>query len=127
MLSKLEIFKDIQKVKKTDYAGYVDKRNINHSEKYHVDNSMSDREFVETIQDYILDFNDGHMWFNGRNYTLPNIGFKVRRFENSLYVTEVKQENKLQVGDEITKIDNVEISKIGETYSKQLEESIFER
>lgn len=127
MLSKVEIFKDIQSVIKTDYAGYVDKRNINHPEKYHVDNNMSDREFVETIRDYILDFNDGHMWFIGKNYSLPNIGFKVRRFENSLYVTECKQENRLQVGDEITKIDNVEISKIGEIYSKQLEESIFER
>ena len=90
MLNKVEIFKDIQNIIKTDYAGYIDKENVNFPEKYQIYNEMSDREFIDTIRSYILDFNDGHMWFYGKELTLPNIGFKVRRFKDSLFIIEAK-------------------------------------
>src|SRR5699024_2036151 len=116
-----------QNIIKTDYAGYIDKENVNFPEKYQIYNEMSDREFIDTIRSYILDFNDGHMWFYGKELTLPNIGFKVRRFKDSLFIIEAKQEKKLRVGDEITNIDGYDIKTLSMKYKKQLESNVYER
>lgn len=125
--TKKDIFNDIQKILQVDYAGYLDKKNINHPENYMIDNNMSDREFEETIQDYLLDFQDGHLWFFNKNKTLPNRGFFVRRYKNILYVTDSPQEKRLVKGDKICKIDGQYITSVAIKYEKRLEEKDFER
>ncbi|WP_449354915.1 S41 family peptidase [Virgibacillus natechei] len=127
MCTKEEIFSDIQKILKEDYAGYLDKRDINHPEDYTISNDMSDREFEETIQDYLLDFHDGHLGFTAINSELPHAGFFVRRFESDLYVTNSPQEKRLFVGDKIIQIDGKSIEELALKCYKRLEEKLPER
>lgn len=127
MFTKEQIFEDIQKIMGEDYAGYIDCRPLNHPENYKVSNDMSDQEFEETIQDYLLDFNDGHLWLSAKNSKVPFIGFSVRRYEDVLYVTSNQQEQRLKIGDKITMIDGVSIPELAITYNKLLEDDIPER
>lgn len=110
-----------------DYAGCIDKRTVNHPEDYTVSNDMNDLKFEETVQDYLLDFNDGHLWFSSKDSTLPNRGFSVRRYENALYVMESNQEQRLFIGDKILRIDGESISNLAIRYYKRLEEKVPER
>lgn len=112
MHTKEEIFKDIQRIMNEDYAGYIDSRDLNHPELYTVANDMSEEEFLNTIEEYLLDFNDGHLWFESKNKNPTYVGFSVRRYENTLYVIDVSKESKLIVGDEITLIDGVSIEEL---------------
>ncbi|ASV70214.1 S41 family peptidase [Cytobacillus kochii] len=127
ILTKEEIFKDIQEIMKNDYAGCIDKKSVNRPEVYIVSNGMSDLRFEETIQDYLLDFRDGHLWFSSKDKTLPNRGFSVRRYKNALYVTESNREQRLLIGDKILRIDDESISNLAIQYYKRLEEKAPER
>lgn len=127
MLSKTSIFDDIQNILSHDYAGFIDKKDINNPSEYTISDEMNDREFEEEIQNYLLDFKDGHLWFNAKNSTVPNRGFSVRRFENGLYVTESPQEERLKKGDKITHVDGIDISVLSVKYAKRLEEKDHER
>jgi len=127
LFSKEEIFKDIQKVLQNDYAGYLEKKLSNHPELYTISNDMSERTFEETIQDYLLDFRDGHLWFYSKKSEIPHVGFSVRRYKDTLYVTESPQENRIMVGDKIVEIDCEDVDKLALKYRKRLEEELPER
>lgn len=127
MLSKTNIFDDIKNILSNDYAGFIDKKDINNPSEYTIFDDMNDREFEEEIQNYLLDFNDGHLWFNAKKSTVPNRGFSVHRFENNLYVTESLQEKRLRVGDKITQVDGNDIAVLTIKYAKRLEEKDNER
>lgn len=127
MFTKEQMFKDIQKILSEDYAGYLDSKYLNHPENYTIHNDMSEQEFEETIQDYLLDFNDGHLWFSTKKTEVPYLGFSVRRFEDALYVTSAAEEKRLKVGDRITLIDGRSIHELAVTYKKRLEDDVSER
>ena len=127
MHSKTQIFDELIKIMKTDYAGYLDKKHINRPENYLIIEDMTDKDFVETIQSYLLDFKDGHLSFNAKKAVIPNRGFKVRRYQNALYVTEVTNETRLQIGDAILEIDGLTIEEFEMLYSKILEDPVHER
>ena len=127
MHTKEEIFKDIQKVMNEDYAGYIDSKNLNHPECYTVANDMSEEEFLNTIEEYLLDFNDGHLWFGSKKKNPTYVGFSVRRYEDALYVIEVSKESNLIVGDKITLIDGISIKELAQIHQKRLEDNILER
>ncbi|MGE8035697.1 hypothetical protein [Lysinibacillus sp. NPDC093692] len=95
MHSKRQIYEDIIQIMKRDYAGFLDKKHINCPENYLITDDMTDKDFVETIQSYLLDFKDGHLSFKAKKTVMPNRGFKVRRYQNALYVTEVTYEARL--------------------------------
>lgn len=127
MLTKEQIFTDIQKIMREDYAGYIDSKHLNQPENYIVSNDMSDQEFEETIQDYLLDFNDGHLWFSAKNTEVPYLGFSVRRYEDALYVTSAPKEEKVIIGDKIILIDGINIPELARIHRKRLEDDIPER
>lgn len=127
MYSHEKIYQDIQEILSNDYAGYIDKKSVNNSSQYIVSNNMNSGDFEEIIQDFLLDFNDGHLWFIAKESTLPNRGFTVRRYEDVLYVTEARQEQSLKVGDKITQIDGKDIPALSVLYSKLLEQEDNER
>lgn len=110
-----------------DYAGYSDKEHVNHPERYHITEEMTDQEFVRTVQSYLLDFEDGHLYFNTSNAQPTNRGFRVRRFENALYVTEVSKDSRLNRGDKIVEIDGQTIETFADKHFKILEDHIHER
>ncbi|MGE7687580.1 S41 family peptidase [Lysinibacillus sp. NPDC097214] len=127
MHSKRQIFEDITQIMKKDYAGFLDKKHINCPENYLITNDMTDKDFVETIKSYLLDFKDGHLSFKAKKTVIRNRGFKVRRYQNALYVTEVTYETRLQIGDEILEMDGLTIEKFESLYSKILEDPVPER
>lgn len=127
MFTKEQIFEDIQKIMNEDYAGYIDSKHLNHLENYTIHKDMSEQEFEETIQDYLLDFNDGHLSFHAKNTQIPYLGFSVRRFEDALYVTSAAEEKRLKVGDRIMLIDGTSISELAEKYKKRLKDDVPER
>lgn len=127
MYSKEKIYNDIQNILSNDYAGYLDKKDINKPEQYTVSNNMENKDFEDEIQNYLLDFEDGHLWFIEKESSSPDRGFSVRRFEDVLYVTETRQELRLRVGDKITHSDGVDIPSLANIYSKRLEEKDNER
>ncbi|MGD7045994.1 S41 family peptidase [Jeotgalibacillus proteolyticus] len=127
MRSKIDIFKDIQSILENDYAGYLNKQDLNHPEQYQVTDEMSDDQFEEIMKSYLYDFKDGHLGFSAKDTTLPHRGFLVRRYEDALFVTEANQENRLSVGDKITRIDGKSIDEAAVIYQKPLENDEHER
>lgn len=127
MYSKSEIFRDIVNVMNKDYAGFAEKRHLNKPENYVVTDDMDDHEFFRTIQSYLLDFKDGHLNFTMKKSSQPFKGFKVRPFENVLYVTELQGEERLQIGDEIVSLDGLSIEQFEINHGKILGDSVPER
>lgn len=104
-----EIYQDIKNILSSDYAGFSEKNNIEKFNHKAVSNNMTAKEFESHIEDFLLEFNDGHLWFSAKESILPNRGFSVRRYQDNLYVTEVRQEKRLKIGDKITRIDGKSI------------------
>ncbi|WP_422122394.1 S41 family peptidase [Planococcus sp. X10-3] len=127
MPTKTEIFNDIIQIMKTDYAGASEKEDMNRPEDYLITDDMADRDFIETVQSYLLDFKDGHLSFNAKGAVIPNLGFRVRRHQNELYVTEATEENRLQKGDEILEMDGLTIEDFGNRHAKVLEDNVLDR
>ncbi len=125
MYTKTEIFNDIVSILKNDYAGFEDKKKYNYPELYTVTNRMDDDTFTQTIQEYLYDFKDGHLSFRNKKSKIPFRGFRVRRYEDALYVTEVLGEQRLQVGDKITAINGDSIR--NNPYYKFLKDDVYER
>ncbi|MEG0473116.1 MAG: S41 family peptidase [Solibacillus sp.] len=127
MYTKSEIFNDIVSILKNDYAGFEDKRKYNHPKRYTVSNNMDDATFTQTIQEYLHDFKDGHLSFRNKKSEIPFRGFRVRRCEDALYVTEVLGEQHLQVGDKIITINGESINYASYRYDKFLQDDVYER
>lgn len=127
MFNKTEIFNDIIQIMKTDYAGAAEKQEVNRPQDYRITDDMEERDFIETVQSYLLDFKDGHLSFNAKDAVIPNLGFKARRHQNELYVTEAIEEKRLQKGDQIVEIDGLTIEEFGNRHSKVLEDTVLER
>lgn len=127
MFTKTEIFEDIVQIMRTDYAGALEKETVNQPENYRITDEMTDTAFIETIQSYLLDFEDGHLSFDAKDAVIPNRGFRVRRFENALYVTESAEETRLRKGDVIAEVDGMTIETFGQLWAKSLEDSVHER
>lgn len=88
---------------------------------------MSDIEFEQTIQQYLLDFNDGHLWFYNKRSSLPYRGFSVRRYKDNLYVTDSPKESRVFPGDAISHIDGQSIEFLAKEHWKILEDDVPER
>lgn len=127
MYTKTEIFNDIVSILNKDYAGYEDKKKYNHPKRYTVTNNMDDETFTQTIQEYLYDFKDGHLSFRNKKSNIPFRGFRVRRYEDALYVTEILGEQHLQVGDKITAINGDSINLAASRYSTYLQDDVYER
>lgn len=127
MFTKTEIFKDIVQIMRADYAGASEKEAINRPENYCITDEMTDEAFIEMVQSYLLDFGDGHLSFDAKNAVIPNRGFRVRRFEDALYVTEAPEETRLQKGDAIVEVDGMTIEAFGQLRAKVLEDTVHER
>lgn len=126
-LSKTKIFNTIQHILQHDYAGFQSKAHLNNPENYIISDDMSDAEFEQTIQQYLLDFNDGHLWFYNKHSSLPYRGFSVRRYKDKVYVTDSPKESRVLTGDEISHIDDQSIEFLAKEHRKILEDDVPER
>ena len=130
-----EILEDIILIMQNDYSGFKDKEGLDlpdyFREKLKVkEEFMSEEDFVELVKDYLIDFNDNHIHFIHRQKASEpkqEIGFKVRRFEDHLYVTSARKEENVPLGAKISALDGISIMDLKEQYKRYLNDSHAER
>lgn len=135
MRDYLSIFDEVVEIIENDYAGKDEKIAWGKPEKFrnllnaHIaSNSLNDEVFYDLVEDYLADYKDGHIIWLANARVSKNCGFKVRRFENALYVTEVLVEAvEVNKGWRIVEIDGVDIEAIGKEKLSKLKSNITER
>ncbi|MCZ2256868.1 S41 family peptidase [Sporosarcina sp. G11-34] len=132
-----DIFDEIISIMHHDYSGVTDKQGWDKPDDFR-DNLNKNMElysaddFVEFVKDYLIDFNDNHIHFmhtkqeNGSELEQVR-GFKVRRFEEKLYVTSVTNKGSITKGNTIMALDGIPILKLRERYKRYLNENHAER
>lgn len=131
------ILEEIIDIMQNDYAGWQDKQGWDHPEKYlqqvdqlEEEGKLDAAAFSKVVENYLRDFKDKHIFFtNQSSSTLPptEVGFKVRRFEDSLYVTHVTQSKRFQLGDRIDSLDGLTIPELTEKHAHLFNEPHPER
>lgn len=128
------IFKEIVQIMNNDYAGWKDKKGCDRPEEFlrkiEESGELSNKQFNEIVEEYLLDFNDRHVFFIGENrdQEKPQTpGFKVRRYEDRLYVTEVDAESRLQTGMSFVSLGGLTIPELKEKHHRLLNENHPER
>lgn len=124
MWTKESVFKEIEKIMLEDYAGDTA---VIQQTLPEITNQMTDAAFVKVVEDYLAAFKDEQLYLTVKNSIRPNIGFRVRRYENVLYIIEASQETRLHKGDKIIAIDGLSILDVNEKYALQLVHDKAER
>lgn len=130
-----EIFNEVISIMHNDYSGFKDKKGWDNPDHYREVlkknmSTYSEDDFVEFIKDYLIDFNDNHIHFiRTKKTSKPQQvrGFKVRRFEDALYVTSVHTEDPILVGSKIVALDGIPILELRERHHRYLNENHAER
>ncbi|WP_345239323.1 S41 family peptidase [Pontibacillus salipaludis] len=126
----LRIFDEIVEIAHHDYAGWKDKRGWDNPEPFRKvlkESNLTPEEFGELVQDYLLAFNDHHFFFVVKGVNSWDRGFRVRRYEDRLYVTELKGENRLSKGQVIISVNQIPIPELVQSHSLELREKGEER
>ncbi|MFD4707748.1 S41 family peptidase [Gottfriedia sp. NPDC058432] len=131
------IFKEIVQIMQHDYSGYKDKKGWDNPEYFlrkiidlKTSKELTNELFTEIVKDYLLDFKDQHIYFEQFNSTkkdLNYLGFRVRRFEDKLYVTEVSGESRLKRGMFFKSLEGYSIPELVELHKRFLSESAADR
>ncbi|WP_096273270.1 S41 family peptidase [Paucisalibacillus globulus] len=131
------IFREIVDIMHHDYAGYIDKRGWDNPEEFEkkiVDlesnGELTANRFTEIVQDYILDFKDPHILFNlieSETQKEFDNGFRVRRYEDKLYITKLSSETRVEIGEAIISLDQISIPQLVEKHQRELMETKAER
>ncbi|WP_102262402.1 S41 family peptidase [Mesobacillus jeotgali] len=122
------IFKEIVHIMHHDYAGWKDKQGWDRPEYFL--GQLEDDNFASVVKEYLRDFNDKHIYFydpNSEKESSQDRGFKVRRYEDKLYVTEVGSEGRLEKGTAFTAIGGWSVPELRERHARLLNESHAER
>ncbi|MFD1173181.1 S41 family peptidase [Oceanobacillus picturae] len=132
-----KIFQELVNIMHRDYAGYIDKKGWDHPKHY--EDKIQELEskgeltptlFSEIVQDYLLDFKDPHLFFNlleTNSQKEYDNGFRVRRYEDKLYVTSRTNENRLKQGEAILSLDEIPVLELVEKHQRELMEKKAER
>lgn len=117
------IFRDIQEIMQTDYAGAKDKQHwpLQQPEPAALTQATDDQTFLNLVRRYLAQYRDDHVSFFNDQIARSTVGFSVRRYQAALYVTEVKQESRLAPGTAITAIDGVPIPQVVEQHQHELD------
>ena len=132
-----EIFKEIISITHQDYAGWDEKKGWNFPERYlneiiDLENKelIGAQKFKEIVDQYLVAFQDRHMYFvhtESQEAKSKTCGFRVRRFENILYVIQTGGETRFPIGTKIISIDGKTIDSISDLERNVLRESYPER
>ncbi|WP_160036420.1 S41 family peptidase [Paenibacillus sp. An7] len=131
------IFAEVVSIMHQDYAGYDEKIGWDHPDYFkkkiedlETSGIITPQRFTELVNEYLLSFKDRHMYFNLHNsekVEVKTCGFTVRNYEDTLYVTETKEEDRFEKGTRIVSIDGESISSIRKLHHTMLRESHPER
>lgn len=122
MNSYSEIFNEIVDIVHSDYAGYEEKQDWDEPEYYREEikklegqQELTPQKFTEIVDDYLISFQDRHMYFNfegSDNVKTSTRGFRTRRYKDVLYVIETFEENRFPKGSKIVAIDDRTINQV---------------
>jgi hypothetical protein len=132
-----QILREIVEIMHHDYAGCHDKKGWDHPEAYFEkirllkENNMLTREhFADTVRDYLLDFQDHHIYFvdslEEKRKPLDR-GFRVRRYKDCLYVTGANSEQNVKMGMAFISLGGFPIPELKEKHSRLLKANHPER
>ncbi|WP_040224768.1 S41 family peptidase [Bhargavaea cecembensis] len=132
-----EIFRELVNIMHHDYSGYIDKKGWDKPSPYEdrirsleSNNDLMVSDFLEIVQDYLLDFKDPHLSFGlieKHSQEEFDNGFRVRRHKDKLYITAITNENRLNLGEVILSLDQLPISELIEKHQRELMETKAER
>ncbi len=115
-MKKTEIAREIVEICKTD-ASFCRDLSGGDAEKFlrGISGQMGERDFLFAVEQYLASFGvRGHLYFY-RKGDDRSIGFRLRRFQDSLFVTNSEKDTLLK-GDEILKIDGASIPETAEKF-----------
>lgn len=132
------IFKEIVHIMHHDYAGFKDKNGWDNPDGFFrkilqltQSNQLTRENFTRIIKDYLLDFNDQHIYFYDKsdieNDKSLDIGFHVRRYKEYLYVTQVGSEKRLTKGMFFKSVGGYSIPELSRKHRRLLNENHNER
>lgn len=131
------IFKEVVHIMQHDYAGWKDKIEWDQPDyfsrkikKLKEQNLLTKELFTEIVNDYLVDFNDKHIFFkciDSQSKKMKNRGFHVRRYEDRLYVSDVEQETRLKKGMFFKSLGGISIPELKEIHKRLLNENHPER
>lgn len=137
MIGYSEIFNEIIDITHHDYAGFDEKLGWDRPEIYlekierlKDKQEMTPQKFTEIVNDYLISFQDRHMYFlleGSDNVKVSTRGFRVRRYNDALYVTETFEEYRFPKGSKIISIDNQTIEQLTASKRYLLRETSAER
>lgn len=119
-MTKTQIFNDIVSIVKHDAAFCKDECGANADiYRAQICDSMDDDSFLYTVQSYLASFHlTGHLSFqNTARGVLP---FRVKRYQNELYVCKTALNSPLNIGDKIIQIDGLSVKEYGEQHVDML-------
>ena len=122
------IFKEIVHIMHHDYAGWKDKQGWDRPGYF--SEKLRDDEFTDVVKEYLLDFRDKHIYFtdvNAERNVDQDRGFKVRRYEDKLYVIEAGAEDRLKKGMAFVTLGGLSIMELKDKHDRLLAENKAER
>ncbi|WP_423410223.1 S41 family peptidase [Heyndrickxia sp. MSNUG] len=129
-----DIFKEIVHILHHDYAGWKDKEGWDDPayflQKLKKTSELNNDSFTNLVKEYLLDFNDQHILFYDLKAAKENPGdrgFRVRRYEDRLYITEIKTEKRLKKGMFFKTLGGFTIPELKERHNRMLNENHAER
>ena len=127
MRDYLRLFNQLVTVMQQDYAGKVEKEGHDDPSSFRIlietgmqDNTLDDLAFHALVFDYLLAFDDLHILWRYRGPEPRSLGFKTRRWRESLHVVRKTHPEGLDVGTVITHIDGLDITAYASKYAKRL-------
>lgn len=135
MRDYISIFNEIVQIMRTDYAGKDEKLDWDNPELFRsqilelmTSNKLDDEGFYSIVEDYLSDLKDGHIIWLANGAPIKNCGFRVRRFENSLFVIEVLIDaTNVKKGWQIVQVNGMDIEMFGNRNKRRLKSDIIER
>lgn len=128
------VFKEIVHIMHHDYAGWKDKEGWDDpayfSQKLKEIQELNNESFTNLVKEYLLDYNDQHIHFYDLNATEGNSGdrgFRVRRFEDRLFVTEIRKEQRLKKGMSFKTLGGFSIPELRKRHFRLLNENHAKR
>ncbi len=82
-----------------------------------ISEEMDEKTFLFCIDSYLASFGvRGHLYFYKKSNVPYSIGFRVRQYQDSLFITSSEEELPLLKGDEIIAINGTPIAQVAEKY-----------
>ncbi|MBM0067467.1 S41 family peptidase [Alkalicoccobacillus gibsonii] len=126
-----KIARDIVHTMQHDYAGGQDKKGWDFPQTLIQGADQQTREeFVHSVRDYLLDFNDYHIQFIDTSIhkeAKKDPGFRVRRYQDHLIVTDILGDTFLEKGMSIYSLGGHSVTELLKIHQRMLHESQAER